>query len=74
MKPRAGPLAIALALALLTAPLAADAQQPANVYRIGVLWSSSPESPLARAQLDTLRQGLRGHGDAEERNITFEHR
>ena len=48
-----------LALGLLWAPLAADAQQPGKVPRIGFLFYGSPgPSP----ELDAFRQGLRELG------------
>ena len=61
-----------VALLLLAAPLAAEAQQ-AGARRIGLLDTSSP-SP-ARVQLwETLRQRLRELGYLEGRNIAFESR
>jgi len=58
------------ALALLVTPLAAGAQQPAKVPRIGILRSGSAPDPLVEA----FRQGLRELGYAEGRNITIEYR
>ncbi len=50
-------LVATLALVILTAPLAAEAQQATKVYRIGRL---SPGSPLLVAHLwEAFRQGLR---------------
>ena len=61
----------ALTGSLLAAPLAADAQPPAKVARIGVLtlWVESA-TPLAEA----FRQGLREHGYVEGHNVIFEYR
>jgi putative ABC transport system substrate-binding protein len=61
----------ALALALLAAPLAAEAQQAGKVYRIGWLWfgKSGPS-----AEFDGLRQGLLGHNYVEGQNLVIESR
>ncbi len=40
---------------LLAALLAAEAQQATKVYRIGVVWTTSPECPLVRPLLDEFR-------------------
>ena len=55
--------------ALLTAPLTAQAQQSAKVYRIGIL----PPGPYApRTHLwNALRQGLRDLGYVEGQNISY---
>ena len=58
------------ALALLATPLAADAQQPAKVSRIGILRSGSAPDPLVEA----FRQRLRELGYAEGQNIVIEYR
>jgi putative tryptophan/tyrosine transport system substrate-binding protein len=65
---------VALSSGLLVAPLAADAQQPAKVARIGYLVTGSLESPETRVVLDAFRQGLRDHGYVEGRNIIVEYR
>ncbi len=63
-------LGIAVALLLLTAPLAAEAQ-PVKVPRVGLLGlGSAARSPFFEA----LRQGLRERGWVEGQNITFEDR
>jgi putative ABC transport system substrate-binding protein len=64
----------ALAGGLLAAPLAAYAQQPAKVARIGYLVTGSPESPETRTVLAAFRQGLREHGYVEGQNIVIEYR
>jgi ABC-type uncharacterized transport system substrate-binding protein len=58
--------------ALLAAPLAARAQRPAKVYRIGILEAI----PAAQntANLDALRKGLRELGYVEGRNLVIEYR
>jgi putative ABC transport system substrate-binding protein len=58
-------------LGLLAAPLATEAQPAAKVPRIGVLLGGSPgDSRLPEA----FRQGLRGLGYVEGRNISIEFR
>ena len=59
-----------LALALLAAPLAAEAQQAGKVARIGIL---SP-SPAYSGRVEAIRQGLQALGYVEGRNIAIEHR
>jgi putative ABC transport system substrate-binding protein len=63
-----------LAAGVLAAPLAAEAQQPAKVPRIGYLITGSLESPETQALLDVFRQGLRERGHIEGRNILIEYR
>jgi len=60
---------VALALALLAAPLLVDAQQSTKVPRVGYL-GGSPSSPL----LEPFRYGLRDLGWVEGQNITIEYR
>ena len=60
-----------LAGGLLAAPLAAGAQQPDKMYRIGFLFYGAPgRSP----ELDAFRQGLRELGCIEGQNTTIEYR
>jgi putative ABC transport system substrate-binding protein len=64
-------LVVTLALVILTAPLAADAQRPAQVPRIGVLltlYAPAEDAPQA------FRQGLRALGYIEGQNIAIEWR
>ena len=56
-------------LALLAAPLAANAQPPAKVPRIGVL-----ESRSSSKGLEAFKQGLRERGYVEGKSIVFEYR
>ena len=56
--------------ASFVAPLAAAAQPPAKIPRIGVLRSGSPPDPFVEA----FRLGLRELGYAEGRNISLEYR
>ena len=57
--------------ALLAAPLAARAQQTANIARIGVLSLNRAATPHA---VEAFLQGLRDLGYVEGRNVTIEHR
>jgi ABC-type uncharacterized transport system substrate-binding protein len=59
-----------LTLALLAAPIAADAQPAGKIPRIGILRQGSPPDPLVEA----FRQGLRELGYVEDRNISIEYR
>src|SRR5712692_11180729 len=63
-------LLVILALALLAAPLAAEAQEAGKVWRIGVLRLGSPPDPY----VEGLRQGLRELGYVEGQNIVLEQR
>jgi putative ABC transport system substrate-binding protein len=56
---------------LVAAPLSGVAQQPAKLFRIGVL--SPAGSPSTKA-FDSLRKGLRELGYIEGANITIEYR
>jgi putative ABC transport system substrate-binding protein len=66
--------ALILALALLAAPLAAEAQQTGKVARIGLLGGSSPTSPEASHLWEAFFQGLRELGYVEGQNIAIERR
>ena len=64
---------VTLVLAILALPCASDAQAPAKIHRIGILWFGSPvvgSSPL----LDAFRQGLHDLGYVEGQNIIIESR
>jgi putative ABC transport system substrate-binding protein len=64
-------LAIVLALSWFVAPLIAEAQQDAKIYRVGFLSSGSAKpNPL----LDAFRQSLLTLGWVEGRNVTIEAR
>jgi putative tryptophan/tyrosine transport system substrate-binding protein len=65
-------LLIALALSLLVAPLAADAQHPTKVFRLGFI--SSSVTNVSHPFLTGLRQGLSELGYKESKNITMEYR
>jgi putative tryptophan/tyrosine transport system substrate-binding protein len=59
---------------LLAAPLAAGAQQAAQVYRLGLLGGSPPNSPGGRRAWDGFFQGMRELGYVEGQNILVEGR
>ncbi len=61
-----------LAMTILGAPLAAEAQPAKKVARIGVLRSGSPSS--AASSDDSFRQGLRELGYIEGQNLVMEYR
>ena len=59
-----------LAGGLLTAPLAAEAQETGKAARIGMLRQGSPPDP----NVEAFKQGLREVGYVEGRNISIEYR
>ena len=61
---------VTLLVSLLAVPLAAEAQPPDKVYRIGYLDTTPMPAPLWDALLD----GLRAHGYSEGHNLVFERR
>ena len=63
---------ILLTMALLAAPLAAEAQAPAKVPRIGFLTARSPTD--LPHHLEAFRQGLRELGYVEGQTIAIEYR
>ena len=67
-------LLMSLAVGVVVAPLAADAQQPGKVYRIGYLGLVSPSDPNGLARTKPFRQGLRDLGYVEGNNIVIEYR
>jgi putative tryptophan/tyrosine transport system substrate-binding protein len=66
-------LLITPVLGILSAPLAAVAQTPAQVPRIGYLWPSHPLSKTS-PRLEAFRQGLRDLGWVEGENAAIEYR
>ena len=72
MRFRALGLGVPLVIALLAAPLAAEAQQAGKMYRLGVLETTSPA--LNAANFDAFRQGLQELGYVEGKNFIIEYR
>jgi putative ABC transport system substrate-binding protein len=79
MRLRSIPVVVTLALGILAAPLVAEAQQTAKVYRVGLVFTTAPVSemigpdpvhPLVRSFL----HGLRALGYVQGRNLVFEPR
>lgn len=66
MKRRAGRFILVLVVAVLTAPLSAEAQQAGKIYRIGIL---DNEASLQAPRLEAFRHELRtlAHGIRRER-------
>jgi len=52
-------------------PLAARAQQPERMRRIGLLMGVDPDAAGAQAEAAALRRGLQEHGWIEGRNLTL---
>jgi hypothetical protein len=67
-----GGLLVTLTLGILMASLIADAQQPAQVHRIGLLSSYSADDPEHAELLASFRQGLRDLGYQEGQHFTLE--
>ena len=74
INPREIVLRVILAFGLLAAPLAAEAQAPTKVYRIGGLGNSPPTSPQAGPLWEALAEGLRERGYMEGENLVIERR
>jgi putative ABC transport system substrate-binding protein len=66
-------LVVTLTLIILTAPLAADAQEAMKVYRIGRLSAGSPGLE-SNAREEAFRQGLRELGYIEGQTLVLEYR
>jgi len=65
-------LRVLICVLLLALSFPADAQEPAKIWRIGVLVSSSPSLNASRDE--ALRQGLHEIGYVEGKNIIMEYR
>ena len=63
-------LAVVLAATFFVAPLAAGAQPPGKVYRIGLLLGAGDQTRMP--WVEGLRQGLREQGYVEGRNVVTE--
>ena len=64
--------AVVLALGLALSPVAGDAQQAANVPRIGFLGLAS--AAIFGKQMEALRAGLRDQGYVEGKTVVIEYR
>ena len=65
--------------AFVAIPLAAEAQQPGKVYRVGMIFTTSPVSELAGSEpgnpnAKALIHGLRALGYREGQNLVLERR
>jgi putative ABC transport system substrate-binding protein len=82
MKPLQAGFGVMLALGLLVCPAAADGQQPAKVYRVGFLASTSPPPTSERTpqqcptkwsvNWEHMIEGFREHGYVPGRNLVIE--
>ena len=70
---RRSAIGLILALALLVAPLAAEAQQPTHVHRIGVL-SGLGTTPGRDPFVEAFLEGMRALGYVEGQNLVLEYR
>jgi len=66
-------LIVTLALGILLAPPAAEAQQAGKIHRIGFL-GTTPATPTTQHLWDAFVQGLGEHGYVEGRNLVIERR
>jgi putative ABC transport system substrate-binding protein len=55
-----------------TWPLAAPAQQPEQIRRIGVLMNRAADDPVGQAYVEAFRQGLQQLGWSEDRNVRID--
>ena len=69
MKGTRTPLIIVLAVGILFAPLAGEAQEGSKVYKLGFLMGMDPQPAWQAA----FKQGLQEFGWVEGRNITIEY-
>ena len=72
MTPSVAATLIVLTVGLLSAPLAADAQQPSKTYRVGYLGPGSTST--LPAALQAFRHELRERGYIEGQTLTIEYR
>ncbi|HXZ44815.1 MAG TPA: ABC transporter substrate-binding protein, partial [archaeon] len=65
---------VTLALGILSAPSPCDGQQPAKIYRIGILLGSPPRSTAQARTWEAFAEGLRERGYIEGQNLVIERR
>jgi len=63
---------LVLCICLMIVPLAAQAQKPATVYRIGWLSPEAAADPFALNLLDTFKEELRDLGYVEGKNLVID--
>ena len=68
-----GRIIVTLAMAILCVPLVADAQQPPNVPRIGVLFPAEAPAP-AEPNIAAFRQALQNLGYLDGQTVAMEYR
>ena len=66
-------LMVTIAVGLLAAPLAAEAQEAGKVYRIGTIWPGRPD-PGSEMVWRAVRERLQELGYIDGRNVIFEQR
>ena len=71
---RIGAFLVPIALSVLTTPFAADAQQPAKVYRIGALTNALPSAPESVCLWEAFAEGMRERGYIEGQHFVIERR
>jgi ABC-type sugar transport system substrate-binding protein len=69
-----GRLAVVLAGSLVLAPVAAEAQPPDRVRRLGLLLPYVQTDPQAQARVNAFRAALQERGWTDGRNIRLEFR
>jgi putative tryptophan/tyrosine transport system substrate-binding protein len=74
MRLRALGLVVLPVIVLITAPIAARAQQPVRTARIGLLLPVSASDPLSISILTAFRQGMRDVGYVEGQSLVIEPR
>ena len=65
---------VVVALAVLAAPLPAEAQQPERMRRIGVLHYLQENDPEGRAYVSAFQQSLQQLGLTVDRNVRIDYR
>ena len=63
---------VTVILGILWTPVMADAQPPARVARVGVLFGALQTPEATRIRLETLKKGLAEHGYVEGQNLAIE--